>query len=571
MFKSTVRVKCLRKVTPVIKADDCASDPPVSVRVTAKSSQSVKCRVSQRIKEITKPKRGSLSSCAFIISVDRKPEPTFYTPPPASNMENTDLNVNNTAAKLVKATQLVRACGKKNATNKKRAGGNPYKQGLEERMAKCQALITQCLLPEPFFTSSFHIPIAATMDTNAPTLQGSPNDDPMTGGSPHLFPSPQYIPLNDNIYFLFQKPRSGCPRASLMPERRLPNRCWDFRLQTVRSRQSEHGAGCSTRPLDLDCSEVWNEKLNNPPQIPRSTLPSITRNHRLPKKAVLTTASPCTGKSSSVVADSIPGRIISAFTTAWHEDEIQVQKADPSLGAESFGNLYQAAIEIMDRVEYTAEKAGPSYEDLKWNITYTDGGAVQVSDLIALRQWLIASGAMVDDIQPASVPALAVKKVSSEPTIKIWVDMDNDFGDDDRSPEGPQSVSWSGCERCVSCDSVRGKALESRPAPHPDDGEFLAQCKCPLQGAALELWMIKMTAEMEGAIQAVYGHQVETLLQPEVDRLEFAVHWALEELTLYAARDDSQYAASFPLLLTQFKQTMVAWEKEQEEDRARKN
>ncbi|KAJ7727070.1 hypothetical protein B0H16DRAFT_1735334 [Mycena metata] len=412
-------------------------------------------------------------------------------------MENTDLNVNNTAAELVKATQLVRACGKKNATNKKRAGGNltgtdPYKQGLEERMAKCQALITQ-----------------STMDANAPTLQGSPNDDPMTGGSPQ---TPERL-------------SEGIPDARAAAAQQDP-------------------------PID--------PALNNSEPPPA-------------KKGRANDGQPMHRK-----INSIPGRIISAFTTAWREDEIQVQKADPSLGAEGFGNLYQAAIEIMDRVKYTAEKAGLSYEDLKWNITYTDGGAVQVSDLIALRQWLIASGAMVDDIQPASVPALAVKKVSAEPTIKIWVDMDNDFGDDDRSPEGPQSVSWSGREKCVSCDSVRGKALESRPAPHPDDGEFLAQCKCPLQGAALELWMIKMTAEMEGipqrgAIQAVYGHQVETLLQPEVDRLEFAVHWALKELTLYAARDDSQYAASFPLLLTQFKQTMVAWEKEQEEDRARKN
>ncbi|KAJ7751357.1 hypothetical protein B0H16DRAFT_1724090 [Mycena metata] len=393
-------------------------------------------------------------------------------------MENTDLNVNNAAAELVKATQLLRAYGKKNATSKKRAGGNPYKRGLEERMAKCQALITQ-----------------STMDANAPTLQGSPNDDPMTGGDPQ---TPERL-------------SEGIPDA--------------------------RAAAAAAAQQDPLIDPALNNSEPPPPKKSRA-------NDGQPMHRKIIEENPI-----DVVADSITGRMISAFTTA-------------------LGNLYQAAIEIMDRVECTAEKAGLSHEDLKWNITYTDGGAVQVSDLIALRQWLIASGAMVDDIQPASVPAPAAKKVSTEPTIKIWVDgkkrtmtsvMMTEARKDPKAYPGCVKAGMktvaavlenrSGREKGVSCDSVRGKALESRPAPHPDDGEFLAQCKCPLQGAAFELCMIKMTAEMEGipqrgdddmknsrlafnpdtlkliagAIQAVSGHQVETLLQPEVDRLEFTV------------------------------------------------
>ncbi|KAJ7728386.1 hypothetical protein B0H16DRAFT_1470557 [Mycena metata] len=475
-------------------------------------------------------------------------------------MENTDLNA---AAELVKVTQLLRAYGKKNSSSKKKAGGNTYKQGLEERMAKCQALITQCLLPETFFTSNFHIAIAATMDANAPTLQGSPNDDPMTGGG-------------------------------LQTPERLSKAILDARAAAAAAAQQDP-------PID--------------PALKDSELPPAKKSRANDGQSMhrkIIEENPI-----DVVADAISPRMISTFTTHWRTYEIQLHKADPSMSAEGFEDLYEAATDIIDRVEHIVEKTGLSYAALKWNLKRaTDGGPVQVSDVITLRQWLIASGAMVGDIPPASVPAPAAKKVSTEPTIKIWVDgkkrtmtsaMMTEARKDPKAYPGCVEAGMktvaavlknrSGREKCVSCDSMRGKALESRPAPHPDDGEFLAQCKCPLRGAALELWMIKMTAEMDGipqrgdddmknsrlafnpdtlkliagAIQAVSGHEVETLLKPEVDRLELTVHWALKELTLYAARDDSQYAASFRYLLTQFKQTMVEWEKEQEEDQVRKN
>jgi hypothetical protein len=80
------------------------------------------------------------------------------------------------------------------------------------------------------------------------------------------------------------------------------------------------------------------------------------------------------------------------------------------------------------------------------------------------------------------------------------------------------------------------------------DGIHLDGCGCPVRTAALQLWLTKVTAELdienserikfntptlkviEGGIEEISGHSVETLLQPRAERLEFTVGWALDEL-----------------------------------------
>ena len=107
------------------------------------------------------------------------------------------------------------------------------------------------------------------------------------------------------------------------------------------------------------------------------------------------------------------------------------------------------------------------------------------------------------------------------------------------------------------------------------DQPFLVDCKCPLRGAALELWMIKMTAGMSGipqrgtqetanrrlafnpdllkvvagAIEVASGLDVDGLLRPEVDRLQKTVLWALRRLHSLASEDEAAAAVSFPLLI----------------------
>ncbi|KAJ7842030.1 hypothetical protein B0H14DRAFT_2586585 [Mycena olivaceomarginata] len=58
--------------------------------------------------------------------------------------------------------------------------------------------------------------------------------------------------------------------------------------------------------------------------------------------------------------------------------------------------------------------------------------------------------------------------------------------------------------KCITCDrgGARGKAINDRPIPPKADHPYLEGCKFPLRGAALELWMIKVTAGMAGVPQS---------------------------------------------------------------------
>jgi hypothetical protein len=72
-----------------------------------------------------------------------------------------------------------------------------------------------------------------------------------------------------------------------------------------------------------------------------------------------------------------------------------------------------------------------------------------------------------------------------------------------------------------------------------------------------------------GAIEVASAHDVESLLQPEMDRLEFTIHWALGCLHSMAFDDKSKYTESFSLLSTKLKETMRNWMLEESDDRSK--
>lgn len=61
-----------------------------------------------------------------------------------------------------------------------------------------------------------------------------------------------------------------------------------------------------------------------------------------------------------------------------------------------------------------------------------------------------------------------------------------------------------------------------------------------------------------GSIEAVSGHKIDSLLQPERERLEHTIYWALKRLHSMASEDESEYADSFPLLAQKLNETMAA-------------
>ena len=61
-----------------------------------------------------------------------------------------------------------------------------------------------------------------------------------------------------------------------------------------------------------------------------------------------------------------------------------------------------------------------------------------------------------------------------------------------------------------------------------------------------------------GAISTVSGLNIDDLLQPELERLEASILWALDRLHSMAVDDESQFTPSFPLLTKKFQETRKA-------------
>ncbi|KAJ7897859.1 hypothetical protein B0H14DRAFT_2557377 [Mycena olivaceomarginata] len=270
-----------------------------------------------------------------------------------------------------------------------------------------------------------------------------------------------------------------------------------------------------------------------------------------------------------------------------------------------------AAVEILDQVAHATQQSQFSDEQFGWNIQY-DGGDVKFSHLISLHAWLVANGLMVGNIQkkPAPAPQKAPKDHSdvtithNGKRVKMNQKMLGEARMDPSMYPGCVEAGMdiikevlrnrNGRSKCITCDrgGARGKAINDRPVPPTADHPYLEGCKCPLRGAALELWMLKVTAGMAGvpqsgsedvtacrlafnpdilkaiagAIEVASGHDVESLLQPEMDRLEFTIHWALGRLHSMASGDKSKYAESFSLLSKKLKETMRNWILEESDD-----
>ncbi|KAJ7462433.1 hypothetical protein FB451DRAFT_1180723 [Mycena latifolia] len=261
------------------------------------------------------------------------------------------------------------------------------------------------------------------------------------------------------------------------------------------------------------------------------------------------------------VAELINGRMLSAFVNGWLAHCTAIESADQSSTADTFPALCDAAADIIDAVLNVADTSGFSHEQFQWKMTAADG-RLEVCHLVALHDWLVSTNLMVGDIQKK--PAPSAKKGIFSPMAQCV------------------RLSWGGREKCITCDTgPRGKALDNRPMSPRADHPYLAGCKCPLRGAALELRIIKQTAWMKGipqrggdddikagrlalnpdilkviagAIQVVSGHGIKTLLQPEEDRLEHPILWALDRLK--AINEDSRFSRSFDLLAKKLRETL---------------
>ncbi|KAK6992370.1 hypothetical protein R3P38DRAFT_3435650 [Favolaschia claudopus] len=323
----------------------------------------------------------------------------------------------------------------------------------------------------------------------------------------------------------------------------------------------------------------------------------------------------------AAVTDSISARMLSKFLAAWVGDSTAVEKAEkgnPSgrVSHSKFGPLCDAATDLIDHVEDLMEKQGWSKEQIRWNVS-SDGKGITFSDVVSLHSWLVDIGLMTVDIQKkppvkgersnypqilfTDIPRRKLLKIMDERkeivlTWKVCHDARQTPSAYPGSVEAGLEVAQEvlknrvGRYKCITCDASgqRGKGMDNRPAPPADDHPYLADCKCPLRGAALELWMIKVTAEMSGipqrgdddirnarlalnpdilkviagAIKEASGHEVDTLLSSEYQRLLHTVNWGLENLRQMAENEHSKYEPSLAHLIDKFQKTIKHWEDE---------
>ncbi|KAJ7121156.1 hypothetical protein C8R44DRAFT_920916 [Mycena epipterygia] len=243
------------------------------------------------------------------------------------------------------------------------------------------------------------------------------------------------------------------------------------------------------------------------------------------------------------VAESINSRVLTRFSNGLVTHGTAVEATGPTSTADTFPSLRDAAQDIIDQVEDVASKSNLSHSQLKWKVD-CNGGPLKVSHLLALRDWLLTCDLMVANIQRKPAP-IEKKVLAKAKAIKILVDgklvtMDATMCIDARR----DASMYPGCiENGMEPvkEVLTNRAMAARP--DPEEHQFLKDCKCPLSGAALELWMLKMTGNFEdipqrsddqlanhrlslnpkilkvigSAIKAASGHDIDTLLTPEID------------------------------------------------------
>lgn len=98
------------------------------------------------------------------------------------------------------------------------------------------------------------------------------------------------------------------------------------------------------------------------------------------------------------IKDHITATMLANFVNKWLENATEVEATEGTRTADRFIDLRDSAVDIMERVAEVAEQYGFSDEQLQWEIQY-DGGAVNISHLTSLHDWLVATGLMIGNIQ----------------------------------------------------------------------------------------------------------------------------------------------------------------------------
>ncbi|KAG6847914.1 hypothetical protein H0H93_004985 [Arthromyces matolae] len=265
--------------------------------------------------------------------------------------------------------------------------------------------------------------------------------------------------------------------------------------------------------------------------------------------------------------------VVSQFVNAWEGKykEIVVDH-DFAAGFDSFRDLINATAALEDAIFQACLKTGVSYSFVDWPAMKDHTRPSSFSEMRSILDWMcqnfdiqLRAATSIHNQQnqttSSSAPATAFKVYDYDED--KWVKMTPALLKEARDcPE-----KWLGCveqglsliqavlrnhtgaEKCLSHkNGPRGQHLVKPILPGQP---VLSGCGCPLDTAALELWLSKVTSKDIGpspegkkvppfkmeqlhlfqeALQHVSGLNISRLLQSEEDRLKYTVKWALKRL-----------------------------------------
>ncbi|KAF7327171.1 hypothetical protein MKEN_00294200 [Mycena kentingensis (nom. inval.)] len=320
--------------------------------------------------------------------------------------------------------------------------------------------------------------------------------------------------------------------------------------------------------------------------------------------------------------DTIPSRLITSFGNAWGKESQILFQAQPDSPADAAKELNSVAIAISDHIVDQAHELGLMLIDMRWPVKHRkeEGDPLTCRDIVLLRGWLIDHGAMMQttvvyvehpagenatsDFWPMiNLPATADTS-SAGPKVRIngrtvQLKSHDVIAARTKSAAFPEVVQ-GGLElvktiltnrshktKCVTHEELRGTGKSKFPTPPGED--YLEDCHCPTWTAALELWLIKVTARNDNVprrenvdhsewrrlgltsenlrlvgagIEEVSGLDIHGLLQPRALRLVKTALWAVAELQELAEKHEAEQADKLDNLHDDLKEALEAWGKE---------
>ncbi|KAG5649345.1 hypothetical protein H0H81_004419 [Sphagnurus paluster] len=271
---------------------------------------------------------------------------------------------------------------------------------------------------------------------------------------------------------------------------------------------------------------------------------------------------------SKRVVDAMTFAVIRTFTKAWQGKIESLSAGNFVDGPKSIRELAATTTLTESAIFEACQKIGTTPDYVGWPSMADHSGPSSIHEMMEILKWMQANvedlgiSVLVQEEANTSRAQSEILRVFNYETNQ-WVQMTSTTLKKAHDPQ-----KWIGCVelglpavQAVLTNHTRGqKCLSHKYGPRGEilqalwraqvqefcGEELVKDCGCPLETAAIELWLSKITCSdlggevgtmkpaqlrvVEGGLHAVSGHTAKTLLQPKKERLEYTAKWALAAL-----------------------------------------